>query len=137
MLKPLSGIAGIGTTICLSVSGALAEEDCNKLETYAAWKECVSEEYDKADTELNVDYSKLVDKLHGQDLELLKEAQGAWTKFRDAECAFKRLGSIGGSVNSTVFANCMTGVTEQRIKDLNYYLTCEEGDLSCPTWSSK
>ena len=60
-------------------------------------------------------------------------AERAWVAFRDAECAFQG-GPIdqAGTIRPLVVADCRTGLTEARLKDFQGYLSCEEGDTSCP-----
>ncbi|MBX3597217.1 MAG: DUF1311 domain-containing protein [Rhizobiaceae bacterium] len=62
----------------------------------------------------------------------LVHAQQAWIAFRDAECVFRSGGEDGGSVAPTVVAACKTVLTKERTQQLERYLSCEEGDLSCP-----
>ena len=51
---------------------------------------------------------------------------------RALECEFRASGVHGGSVQPMVKADCLRDVTEQRIKALDVYAHCEEGDLGCP-----
>lgn len=67
----------------------------------------------------------------------LLDAQRAWTTFRAAECRFQASASEGGSVQPMIVRLCIADVTERRAKELDYYLTCREGDMSCPTWGCR
>jgi len=38
---------------------------------------------------------------------------------------------VGGSIHGMMVAICQTRLTDQRVKDLEKLLNCQEGDLSC------
>jgi uncharacterized protein YecT (DUF1311 family) len=61
----------------------------------------------------------------------LRDVEKTWLRFRDRECAFETMGTVGGSVHLTVVAQCKSRLTIQRTKDLEDQLNCKEGDLSC------
>jgi uncharacterized protein YecT (DUF1311 family) len=63
---------------------------------------------------------------------LLIRAQKAWLAFRDSECAFVASATDGGSANGMIYSFCLDGLTQKRLVELNAYLHCKEGDLSCP-----
>lgn len=88
--------------------------------------------FKKADAALNATYAQLMAKLSGRSGQKLKLAQRAWIAFRDAECALQGSAVEGGSAQPMVVATCMAGLTEQRVRELRAYLSCEEGDLACP-----
>ena len=103
--------------------------------TQGEMTECAGLSFKKADVELNARYAKLSACLgpSSEDGTMLLDAQRAWLKFRDAECRFQSSGSEGGTVRPMLVAGCMEKLTRDRDGELNRYLTCEEGDLSCPT----
>ncbi|MBI2718810.1 MAG: DUF1311 domain-containing protein [Rhizobiales bacterium] len=87
-----------------------------------------------------MDFQEILKRLEASradDVARFKDAQSAWLKFRDAECEFVWPIGEGGSARPMVRSFCFAELTKQRLKDMQYYLTCEEGDLSCPTWVSK
>ncbi|MET4700230.1 uncharacterized protein YecT (DUF1311 family) [Constrictibacter sp. MBR-5] len=107
---------------------------CRDAETQAAMNACVGEAFAEADAALNRDYGRLRARLK-EDASAerkLVAAQRAWIAFRDAECAFSASSVEGGSAHGMVVAECRTHLTRQRVKELGYYLSCREGDLSCP-----
>jgi uncharacterized protein YecT (DUF1311 family) len=85
----------------------------------------------KSDEQLNAVYNKLRAKISDAGKNSLQAAQQSWLRFRDQECAFETMGTVGGSIHSMIVAICLTRLTDQRIKDLDAQLTCKEGDLSC------
>jgi len=62
----------------------------------------------------------------------LVAAQRAWISFRDAECTFQSSGEDGGTAAPLAIAACRTTLTTDRTEQLKAYLSCAEGDLTCP-----
>jgi len=85
----------------------------------------------KSDEQLNAVYNKLRAKISDAGKKSLQTAQQSWLRFRDQECEFETMGTVGGSIHSMIVAICLTRLTDQRIKDLEAQLNCKEGDLSC------
>lgn len=85
----------------------------------------------KSDQQLNAVYNKLRAKISDAGKKSLQTAQQSWLRFRDQECEFETMGTVGGSIHSMIVAVCLTRLTDQRIKDLEAQLNCQEGDLSC------
>ena len=88
--------------------------------TMMALNECLLKEYDKVDTRLNLKYTQLVDTL--VDPHYVIQAQEAWEKFRDAQCAFDQSG--GGSGATYSWNHCLIDLTEKRILDLKKIIPC-------------
>ena len=127
----------VALILCLHTIGAAAAQaaDCKSDNlSQTDMDVCAGEAFKAADAQLNARYKKIVG-CPKDAAEPLAEAQRAWIKFRDAECKFQGSAVEGGSAQPMVVAECLKTVTQQRSKDLNYYLTCEEGDLSCPTFT--
>ena len=85
----------------------------------------------KSDQQLNAVYNKLRAKISDAGKKSLQDAQQSWLRFRDQECEFETMGTVGGTIHSMIVAICLTRLTDQRIKDLEAQLNCKEGDLSC------
>ena len=85
----------------------------------------------KSDQQLNAVYNRLRAKISDAGKKSLQTAQQSWLRFRDQECEFETMGTVGGSIHSMIVAICLTRLTDQRIKDLETQLNCQEGDLSC------
>ena len=85
----------------------------------------------KSDQQLNAVYNKLRAKISDAGKKSLQTAQQSWLRFRDQECEFETMGTVGGSIHSMIVAICLTRLTDQRVKDLEAQLNCQEGDLSC------
>ncbi|MBB3324255.1 MULTISPECIES: lysozyme inhibitor LprI family protein [Atlantibacter] len=123
-----TGIMGIA----LLMSSAALAQDCEKAETQLELNECAAAEYQKADGELNAAYKKVFALASKEQHSLLKNAQNAWIKLRDADCDFIASGVEGGSIQPMIYSQCLTDKTRERSAYLESMLQCGEGDLSCP-----
>jgi uncharacterized protein YecT (DUF1311 family) len=85
----------------------------------------------KSDEQLNAVYNKLRAKISDAGKKNIQVAQQSWLRFRDQECEFETMGTVGGSIHSMIVAICLTRLTDQRVKDLEAQLNCQEGNLSC------
>jgi uncharacterized protein YecT (DUF1311 family) len=108
---------------CLPAPGAAQDQTEMNRQAGAALQE--------ADRRLNASYAKLRARLSPPSRAKLQAAEEAWIRFRDLECAFIGSPTTGGSIHSMIVAQCLTGLTERRIKDIEAQLNCQEGDLSC------
>ena len=109
-------------------------QDCGGDASQADLNQCADAAFKRTDAELNAAYREIVGRLAG-DLEArqrLVAAQRAWLAFRDAECAFATASSADGSIYPMLYAACLDGLTGARQEQLQAYLNCQEGDLSCP-----
>ena len=92
---------------------------------------CAGEDYQAADARLNQAYQDLISSDDADGKRLLQAAQRAWIAFRDAECAHSTAASAGGSIHAMEVSQCLTRLTNDRIKQLAASANCEEGDVSC------
>lgn len=131
-----------GSSAVLLIVGALffiresaaANRDCSNAMTQTDMNICAGIDYKKADDNLNSVYKKILS-LIGEDKNLksqLISAQKAWIVFRDNECTFASSAVSGGSIYPTVYASCTEELTKNRVKELEAYTRCKEGDLACP-----
>lgn len=129
VMPALAGFLAITAT-----TQARAVDDCSDASTQAAMTECADKSLIASDAELNTLYKKIQARLkHDQPtVKLLVSAQRAWVAFRDAECEFSSSGVAQGSIYPMTVLQCRDGMTEQRIKEFQNYLECDEGDTSCP-----
>ncbi|AFC70529.1 lysozyme inhibitor LprI family protein [Rickettsia australis] len=93
---------------------------------------CAGEEYKKVDKKLNQIYQEILKHLADEQekVNLLRKAQNLWIKYRDADCEFWSSGVYGGSVYPMILG--YVSYTEERIKEFEAMLKCEERCLSCP-----
>lgn len=109
-------------------------EDCGSARDQLTMNECYGKLYKSADAELNVLYKQINGRLKDDPdtKKLLVSAQRAWVAYRDAECGLSASTVTGGSIYPTIYANCLSIMTTERVKTFKRYLKCEEGDMSCP-----
>lgn len=121
--------------VASSIAAPAFAQQCDRAdETQTGLNICAAEDYRIADEKLNKAYGK-VRNLLGADAEarkLLQVSQRAWIAFRDAECEFATIDTAGGSTRPLIHAQCLQAMTETRTAQLDAYLNCQEGDLSCP-----
>ena len=118
------GLAISGAVTAIAIGSAAAQ---SQMELNAR----AGSDLRKSDEQLNAVYNKLRAKISDAGKKSLQTAQQSWLRFRDQECEFETMGTVGGSIHSMVIALCLTRLTDQRIKDLDAQLNCQEGDLSC------
>jgi uncharacterized protein YecT (DUF1311 family) len=97
--------------------------------------DCAKASLTRADDDLNAVYRRLQQRFELGDngLRLLTKAEESWIAYRDAECDFTTSGSVGGSIRPVVVTSCLERETKIRTQALREFLTCHEGDLSCPS----
>ncbi len=108
-----------------------AEDVCEGINQWEMNK-CAGNKFEKADKAMNERYVKLMKQLDPEDQAKLRQAQRAWNAYMKKWCEFETNGL--GSIRPMIFAGCLTGLTEDHTKNLDYHLNCEEGDLSCKGW---
>ncbi len=124
------------SSIVLGSVVAAEAQNCDRKQslTQSEMNDCAHEEFQRSDKKLNDLYEQIMARLagNGPAKELLKKAQKTWIGFRDAECEFQTSASVGGSIYPMLNATCAKSLTDARSAQLKAYLSCEEGDLSCP-----
>ncbi|MGH6760220.1 MAG: lysozyme inhibitor LprI family protein [Phyllobacterium sp.] len=120
--------------ICLALITPSRAQDCDNAESQHELNECAGASYKKSDKALNAAYQNILKRLKNdaETKKLLTQAQRAWISYRDAECTFATAASADGSIYPMLVASCKDELTQTRTKDLKTYLSCEEGDMSCP-----
>ena len=113
-----------------------ADDPCRKVNSQRELNDCTEKKFHAAEDELQKLYREVgtrlqsdLDKL-GKGDELmrkytasavadLKAAQEAWVTYRDLQCRAEGGQYAGGSIQPTIFANCMESVTRARIQQLH------------------
>jgi uncharacterized protein YecT (DUF1311 family) len=134
------GRAAVGPTVLLStmslvLAGApAAAAACAEASDQATLNACATEQLKAAEAELAGLRGRIEQRLAGAPDRRgrFAAAQDAWLAFRAAECAFAAAAVEGGSAFPMLRADCLAGLTRQRGAELERYLACAEGDLSCP-----
>ncbi|PRH89633.1 hypothetical protein C5L14_03475 [Labrys okinawensis] len=115
-------------------AAAAGATNCANAATQADMNECADKAFKKSDADLNAVYQQIEQRLkdNADTKKRLVAAQRAWVAFRDAECTFSASGASGGSIYPMVYSMCLDRVTQARVRSLEAYLSCGEGDTSCP-----
>ncbi|MEO5756910.1 MAG: lysozyme inhibitor LprI family protein [Mesorhizobium sp.] len=117
--------------VLAGVSVARAQECDRGDDSQQMMNICAGEDYAAADARLNRAYQDLIGADDADGRKLLQAAQRAWIAFRDAECAHSSAASAGGSIHSMEVSQCLTRLTDDRVKQLAAAANCQEGDASC------
>ncbi len=99
-----------------------SKDPCEDAMTTVEMQECLDQQYQKWDAELNLVYKKIRSKLSVARKTKLKEAQLAWIVFRDKSAEFEASEEEGGSMYSLVHLSVMASLTEQRVENLREIL---------------
>ena len=123
-----------GLLLVLPWTVAAEPADCANAADQATLNQCADAAFRTSDAELNALYQQIQQRLQAEagTGKLLTAAQRAWVGFRDAECRFSASGVLGGSIYPTIYSGCADQLTQKRIKDFKAYLSCQDGDMSCP-----
>ncbi|HNE59869.1 MAG: DUF1311 domain-containing protein [Rubrivivax sp.] len=118
--------AGLTTALALQAVHASDDPCFEKAQSQAALNQCASAAYQRADADLNRLYQLMTARLSTDDAarKRLVDAQRKWLQFRDAECAFQTVRTVGGSVQPMNVSSCLTDLTRERVTDLQKHLDC-------------
>jgi uncharacterized protein YecT (DUF1311 family) len=117
--------------VLLGVMPALAaKRDCEASQT--DMNLCAIAKSKTAEAKMNRFYQKLMNKVVEEKNKVrLREAQEAWSIYRQKQCEFATAGSEGGSVLPMLISDCYRGMANARIKEIEADLNCEEGVAGC------
>ncbi len=118
----------------LGLTNPAQADECADPPNQLAMNECSGKAFEEADRKLNDTYQHIMSRV-GDDAatkKLLVDAQRAWIAFRDAECMVRSSRGAGGSIYPLLVTTCRRFLTEDRLKDLQRYLNCQEDDFELP-----
>ncbi len=92
--------------------------ECQAASTQAVMNLCAQADYLEADAKLNQVYQTVKGAQADNGKQSLGNAEVAWIKFRDLDCAFERDRFEGGSMAPMVYSNCLTKRTQIRTAEL-------------------
>lgn len=131
----LALLAAVAATMSPALAAdppAGASRDCNKIGDYKEMVACFAAKAGAADTELARVYDTVLHKFHMPlRRDLLAASQAAWHAYRSTYCALVSSAVEGGGLQPVVREACHAELTQLRIKELQYQLTCKEGDVTC------
>ena len=130
--------AAAATVNCDSKGSALLIDQCLLAESEAMTKGpvcvkpstqfdlnvCSFRDYLRADTELNISWGAIKQRLAGgrKDYATMLAGQKAWLAYRDKQCQFWGDWYEGGSIAPLVVNSCLTDITKVRSKELGQQL---------------
>jgi uncharacterized protein YecT (DUF1311 family) len=118
--------------VVLAATSAAWADDCDRNDdSQQMMNICAAADHDAADATLNKAYQDVVAGYDDKTRKLLQATQRAWIAFRDAECDYSTADSEGGSIHPMEVSECLTRLTNDRIKQLTADTSCAEGDLNC------
>ena len=117
-MKNAALILAFVVAVFTSSGSALAESKCDTLFSTYEVATCFNEEYLAADAALNAAYKQRRAGIDETEQKLLRDAQRAWIKFRDAECLLAADASRGGSGAAIDGLRCQIKLTKRRTTDL-------------------
>jgi uncharacterized protein YecT (DUF1311 family) len=94
------------------------QPNCSNPQTTLEMNICAGRDYLAADQKLNQIYRQIQANLSRRQKERMIDAQLAWIKFRDANCAYERGQYEGGSLATPTQTACLARMTQQRVKEL-------------------
>lgn len=106
---------------CIGIaSGACMEEPGGS--SNAGMDECLMREIDWWDSQLNVNYTSLIDQIDEQSATALQEAQRSWIAWRDDSCEFEYTYWREGTIRSIYYQSCMLNETAKRAIKMQDYV---------------
>ncbi len=145
-LPLVMALFGIASFVVASETSAADALDCDNASTTVQMIQCADADFKSADKLLNDAYRQRRNTLDETGKQLLRGAQRAWIKFRDAQCVYERDGARGGTMAPLLEIACQEDLTRQRahalvtgysslkvVKDTTYWLLGREatGAFQC------
>ncbi|MBL4596679.1 MAG: DUF1311 domain-containing protein [Robiginitomaculum sp.] len=110
--------AALGLFIFMPNTALAQTGGCDSAQSFAQMKACAQNDYKTADGALNAAYQKNRDILDKKGKTLLRDAQRAWIKFRDAQCKWEADIVRGGRDVELIKLACLADLTMKRTKIL-------------------
>lgn len=101
------------------------DEFCPAARTQVDYNHCLAEAAAEADSLLNDRYQQVLRKVGEDRVELLRAAQRAWIRFRDAECTFQASEMAGGSGERSLESLCVVRLSRQRVEEFDRILAID------------
>jgi uncharacterized protein YecT (DUF1311 family) len=124
---------GAALAVLMTSVAVQAASPCDNPMDQTTMNQCASKALAASDKRLNDVYQSLNKKVSPEGKAALQRSQRAWIGWRDAQCAFETMGTVGGSVHAAMYAACVDELTQAQTKRLSRMNSCQEGDLSCAT----
>ena len=95
--------------------------DCPNASTQMEMNACARQDQETADAALDVALNSALAFFGESDqaaAKALKQAQDAWSSFRDSHCKVVGLGYAGGSIQPLVVSNCKADLARERMEQI-------------------
>ncbi len=101
-----------------------AQFNCDEALTQVEINQCTVNESAHTEKQLKKIYHQLKTQNSGnvEQLNLLKQTQSLWLKYRETSCQFASSQYEGGSIQPFIYSSCITGLTKERVENLETYL---------------
>ncbi len=135
LLKSLF-IVGLTSHCLLSLATAPSTKpetvDCSRVPgTQSGLNACAYQDFENATAAYSATYRTLSQSVGNKQRQLLRQVQTEWIQYRVKACEFEKSGVEGGSAAPMINWQCQARMTRERTAELQQYLDCKEGDLSC------
>lgn len=130
LILSLAGHAAIAlaTTTGIPVTAM----DCKQVPTtQSQLNACAFQDFESATAAYSATYKTLSQSVGNQQRKLLRQVQTEWIRYRVKACEFEKSGIEGGSAAPMINWQCQARMTRERTAELQRFLNCKEGDLSC------
>ena len=135
LLKQLIAL-GLASHCALALATAAGPKpesvDCSTTPgTQSELNACASQDFEQATAAYSLAYKTLSQSVGNKQRQLLRQVQTEWIQYRVKACEFEKSGVEGGSIAPMINWQCQARMTRERTAELQRFLDCQEGDLSC------
>ncbi len=98
--------------------------NCDEPITQVEMNQCAVTESVQTEKQLKQIYHQLETQNSGdvERLQLLKQNQLLWLKYRETSCQYASSQYEGGSIQPLIYSSCITSLTKERVENLESYL---------------
>ena len=108
--------------------------DCENALTQSDMNQCAAREFDSADRQLNIQWTRTASEMRRRDqrdlgdgrpgyFETLLASQRAWLTYRDTQCRVEGYYARGGSLEPLLVSTCKADLTRERTQTLRDLIT--------------
>jgi uncharacterized protein YecT (DUF1311 family) len=90
-------------------------------------RDCIDEEYERLDKELNAVYGDLSAKSTPAARRALVASERAWLAFRRAQCDYEAHADYGGTLSLVLVDGCHLDMLARRVKEIRGYVESKHG----------
>lgn len=108
----------------LSKTRKNSQVNCDEPFTQVEMSQCAIIESEQTEKQLQKIYHQL-ETQNSDDVEqlnLLKQTQLLWLKYRETSCKYASSQYEGGSIQPLIYSSCITSLTKERVENLESYL---------------